>query len=478
MSVFFPLANISFDRLLDTENNDNIELLCFYDKLTQYYYNTKNYIAALQICYKYKNFDRLFSILENKNCSFITRTNFYLIEKYFLESPLNIKCKYIKTTLNILYIFLLCNNYLKFDEINNELFEYILNSNINFNEKQKIIGYMLFEYSFCIYNDIDIMFNYYQKSYELLGETAFRDYGNALDLLSTCVPSFVYAFHNKLGKLQSTVFYLSDHISNYYRLTNNHNFGIENIFASEWLYLQGKVVESKFLAQNALCSSEQYGKGAISISSYFILARISIILGEYTKISETLQHMRTIADEHDNTIYYSAVDFCEAHIYGILGHNEFIKEWISDSNTEHRYDKVNFTNITNYFITHIRCLINDKKYNTALSFMETFIKESKPIKHICIDIYYNMYCAIIFNMQGEHIKALEYLRISLELAVPDKLYMIFAENYTLLEDMLKELYFNDEFCNDITNIADYGERISWWIQRFEKEHFCENNIAI
>ncbi len=477
MPVFFPLKDISLRSILNNDNNYSQKIFLFYDKITEYYCKTEDYISAIQISYKFRDFDRIFQILEKSKGIFINKGNLYTIIKYFLETPMEVKCKYMYTTLNILYIIVLSGDYSLFDQFRNELFEYVVNSNMTINQKKKILGYMEFERVFYVYNNIDIMFNCYKKSLELLGENTFKKYDNMIDLISMTLPCFIYSFHNSIYNLDKIIYFVSDKIPIYYRLTNNNNLGLENILAAEWLYFKGKLVEARFMLQNALFTAEQYGKASVIISSLFLYTRISVLSGNYQKIVEYLQKMRNIANEYEYSIYSVAVDFCEAHIYGILGHNEFIKNWIIND-IQFNNLKVNVTNCINYLITHTKCLINDHKYNEALLFIDFFVQEHKNINRIFMDIYAYMYRAIIFNAKGNHNLAIDNLKKSLELAIPDKIYMVFSENYSFLENLLSELYFDDKFYKDIDTIIDYGERFNWWIQRFEQENFYNNQSVV
>ena len=88
------------------------------------------------------------------------------------------------------------------------------------------------------------------------------------------------------------------------------------------------------------------------------------------------------------------------------------------------------------YIIYGRCLLMARDYHKLLGVSSYFIGLSKIFPNLLPQVYAHIYCAQALSAMGRKEEAAERLQAALDLAIPDRLYLPFAENYDGLRYML------------------------------------------
>ena len=94
---------------------------------------------------------------------------------------------------------------------------------------------------------------------------------------------------------------------------------------------------------------------------------------------------------------------------------------------------------------------------------------AKIFPNLICEVFENIHIAIAYDNLSKRKDAVEKLEKALEIALSDRLYMIFAENYTDIEDLLDEIYEKGNFKAQIDEIRRLQKPYDKFLKFVKKE---------
>lgn len=442
--VLIDYLEKNFEKL-DTNFQNKIIL-----RMGQWYQNKHKYLQAILMFYRIKDFESIFSM--NIRVDIIIK---YMAEKdkdIILEivqaCPNEIKKKYSK---NHIIFSLILSQYNKWDylllkkkEIENDI-----KSNEILSEKEKIntMGELTFLSVLTSYNDIQFMNEEIKKAYNMLGgKTKFINLRESWTW--TCgSPSIVYMFHKKSGELAKELEKMSECISDYYKITNNHCYGAEVVMKAEILLNRGDFRSAEILCYKAIYMSESKKQYNIYLCAKFIMLRIAIINGNLQKFNEILKELKEKIKPYNLN---RAKDLCEGFIFSNIGQTESISKWLSSGDI--KKDGIYFFTFSYANIIYGKILFLKGEYLKLLGIGQQFLEVANAFSNIYSYIYILIYMALANLKLREKEKAIKYIKSALKIAIPDRIYMPFVENGEYILDILKEVGQYELHKNEIQDI--------------------------
>ena len=170
---------------------------------------------------------------------------------------------------------------------------------------------------------------------------------------------------------------------------------------------------------------------------------------------------------NDLHMFSDTLDIIRAYIYSNLKEESKIPKWIVNGNFENT--RLLFPTIPLVNFIYSKVLITKKEYVKVVVLYEKSIAMAKIFPNLICEVFENIHIAIAYDNLSKRKDAVEKLEKALEIALSDRLYMIFAENYTDIEDLLDEIYEKGNFKAEIDEIRRLQKPYDKFLKFVKKE---------
>ncbi|WP_026889071.1 helix-turn-helix transcriptional regulator [Clostridium beijerinckii] len=421
--------------------------------------NDKKYLKAIFTFYKIKDFQSIFSM--NVEVDSITKDMNIKDEDTILEivqtCPKEIKEKYPKSLLGFALILSQYKewNYLGLleKEIENSIEN---NRTLSLSEKRNIKAALSFFLAFTTCKDIKVINEEIKKAYNVLGghQTKFI---NLRKTWTWGLPSILYIFHRKSGELDKELKSMNECVQYYYGLTDNHDYGVEAVMEAEIRFNRGDFKGAEMLCYKAIYMSDYVSENKKQYSIYlcavFIMLRLSIVYGNVRQLNNSLKKLKEKIKECDLT---RVIDLCEGFIFSSIGQAELIPERLRLGKIEK--EGISFLTVSYSNIIYGKALFLKGEYLKLLGISQQFLEVASAFESVYSYIYIHIHMALANLKLNERGRAVEFIKVALEIAVPDKIYMPFVENGEYILEIFDELKQNNLYKSSISDVLKlYGE---------------------
>lgn len=312
------------------------------------------------------------------------------------------------------------------------------------------------------FNDIEAMSGHHKKALALLGGATTSLYGpDSPWTLGS--PSVLFMFYRTRGKLAHALRLMHECMPYYYRLTDNHGAGAELLMEAEALYHAGEFAEAETLCQTALNAADIRNQRGNVLCALFLRMRLALVSGDAQALfgqdarSGLLAGMRGLITENRNYFLLHTVDLCEGWLYAALGIYEKIPEWLraalGDNSPLYSFAQGFF------HLVHGRAQLLAGNYDAVITGFRKELAEGKFRNTVLFSVYAHIYLAAALRQTGKSREAAEALKTALDTALPDALYMPFAENDDLIGPVLAKALPGTEHREALSRVAALAKRM-------------------
>lgn len=411
------------------------------------YYKAMYYEALAE------DYEALMSVIELDRGHSIFNEHKETFIGYFESCPIDIKYRHPVALL----IYALClfsfNEMSLFEKTCNEFMEAVHgNESLEQSQINQLMGEFELLMNFTEYNDINKMLGRVKAAWELLEKPVeFIDTKGGWTFGS---PSVLYMFYRESGQLSQNTEALELAIPFYEKLTSGHGGGADLVMAGERHYLQGDLVNAEIYANKALSYSSKNNQTEIYICGLFLMARIELIKGDYTKLKALCKETSDLVQLSHGYDLLHTVDLCEGYIGGILERIDGIPTWILEGNFESSY--LYFPTLAFSNIVYGKILLVKEEYLKLLGLSDYFHEIASVFPNQLGQLYTYIYEAIANYRIFRESEAKSALEQALVIGEADGLVMPFIENYRLLESLFENIALNETylfFANQIVTSA-------------------------
>lgn len=394
-------------------------------------------INAIRLYYEAGEYEKIFSMphtsydladIEDENTH---RMIFNILDK----TPGEVKLKYPESMVPLAFILFFINENQKLGETVEEIFELVEKCNLSEERKNAILGETEFLISFTAYNDIAEMSRHHQKAYKLLGGKA-----RLVNLQSTWSfgsPSVMCLYHSKPGGLDEELALMDECMPYYYRLTGGHGNGSEYAMRAEAEFLRGNLDTAETLAHRAIFEARSKNQSSIYQCGLFVLGAIAVQRGDETGLFDAIFSMSETAalNSEDMCRYTPSLFF--GYIYAFTHRCEKVEPWLEKGD----FGENRLAPMTVPFahMIYARILLEKKEYVKLIAFCPFACKTAQTAKSVLPQIYFNIFAGCAYLAKGDKEKAKSVLKKALSLAEPDGIYMPFAQCFSEIKGLLKDI---------------------------------------
>lgn len=399
------------------------------------------YCPAAEFYYKVKNFDAILSL------PFTLEYLSAQKEKYQSgfctalvgESPDNVLCRHPFTMIIFGYMALMNGHYEEYQKLRGLLCR-VIQSGAGYSPEQlkKISGeYALLE-MLGAFNDIAKMQENQNRYWALLGVATSTIKASTPWLFGSV--SVLDMLWRESGELENSLRQIEQGRLLYLQLARGHGAGAFYTMRAEAMLMRGEDDEAEILCHKALHDARSYQQTDVCICTELTLARIAILRGDaeaYFGAVKRLQHYPT----EDSSLYIlRMVEHCMSIISLLLDMKDYVSPWFYDM--ENIKKAVYAPVLPHAQLLHLKLLLTEKRYNEFYGVCQHAMNMSRNpagnAKYVMPQVYQLIFLAIAKRNNGRNIEAREHLKEALNIALPDQIYLPFAQQ-ACMADFLPEL---------------------------------------
>ena len=249
-------------------------------------------------------------------------------------------------------------------------------------------------------------------------------------------PSAVMLYHRQSGQLDEENRAMQECMPYYYQLTGGHGNGAEHAMLTETELMRGGFTNAKIeyhLAYHAAMRKKQVN---VLIAAEFAAMRLDLFEGNLTAARERLEGLRQSIREEETFILMPTVDLCQAWAAAMLGRPELIPAWITEPNAD---QTVMAVVAASFWTVYNQVMLAQGDYAQAAACAARTLELCRDNHRALGMLYAQIQMAVAYDQLGKSDEAMELLHQALDMAVPDRLRLPFAESGRLVRPILVKL---------------------------------------
>ncbi len=300
---------------------------------------------------------------------------------------------------------------------------------------KKIRGEYYFLYSYTAFNDISKMNKFQRLALaDLGGQSDLFDFKHSFTPVS---PSVLYQYWRDVGNLSNEIALLEKCMSDYFTLTGGHCMGSPTLMKAEAALYSGRLSIAETLCYKSIYLATTKQQDTVCLGADFILARIALLRGDAERYGTCLSELHDRMKTGKENALPIAYDLCRVWLMLCIGETKNLPSWIMKEKSILNY--VYGQHASFAMLLYAKLLLITKEFNKLFGISELLLEKAESIPIQLAKVYYLIYLACAKAMIGSEEEAAKYLLKALSIALPDEIYLPFAEHGLWLESLLKKV---------------------------------------
>lgn len=422
-----------FDQYMD----ENFQARMLY-RAGQAYTAVSQYFNAVQCFIKIKDFDAMLSIPFD-GTYFANQKEKKLIEYIVTlvnECSEEILYKYPFEMLIFAYPMLFNKQMNEFRKLCGMIDSVIKNGKeLKKEDLKQLKGEFIFLKSFMEYSDIKKMNKGWKAALKILGRPS--------RILVKEMPwtfgstSVLSIFWRESGRLDDILCDMDESLPYYLKLTQGHGTGAESVLRAEAMLMRGEDNEAEILCHRAIYDAHSRQQTCICICAVQVLARIAIMRGDVEGYLNAVKNVQNYAKEDSNLYIRRMVDLCTSVINFTMGITDSYAKWLYGTDSIQK--TIDAPAIPYAQLLYSEFLLLEKRYHELLGISQPILTMAKDMHYMLPQVYQLIFLAIAHHNMGNNQEAMDYLKEALTLAMPDRIYLPFAQQWGELNSLLESV---------------------------------------
>ncbi len=345
-----------------------------------------------------------------------------------------VKLRHRKSVVKIIFMLFGAGRYAEFGRWCRELSAAASESSLPEPEKNRLSGELALLTSFTRFNDISEMGALMRHAHTLLGDRPFLI--QMSDAWMFGCPSVLFLYHSEPGRLDAELADMVENCGHYFALTQGHGSGGDVLMEAETHYHRGEAEDAAVLAYKALYQAENKRQQCVCIGAALLLGKLAIYRGDGDELTSVLERIARYAAQNPLKSNRMEADLAVAALMELLGREPEIPSWLRQGDiSEKRLFAMSIPYAQILFGGH---LLRSGKPEMWLGMEQDALGLSQTLRCRMAILYGKILTAAAWRAKGKAPEAAAALKEALGMALPDALYMPFAQNSTLLGPLLAE----------------------------------------
>ncbi len=262
------------------------------------------------------------------------------------------------------------------------------------------------------------------------------------------------------GKLEYTLQQMDEMSDLYRKLTQGQGAGARNIMKAEAMLMRGEDDEAEILCHKGLYDARNFQQISICLCGELILARIAILRGDEKGYFAAIRNIQDYTKENPKLYVLRIVEQCMSVISLLLDTEDYVAPWLYDMESIKKV--LPAPAVPSAQMLHLKLLLMDKRYNEFYGICQILMDGAENltanVKYMMPRVHRLILLAMAKWNKGKHLEAREHLRQALDIALPDQVYLPFAQQEGM-EDLLSEISNDFDFLRELCRRQQRGVRI-------------------
>ncbi len=422
---------------------------------------------AAQFYYKIGDFDSILSMtyrneyLDNQKEQYVVEFILKIVE----ECPVQTLKKYPLAMLEFAFQLFLGGRKDAFGKMVQMLSDFIeTSSDTEAETLERIKGEMALLMSFTQYNDIQKMSAYHKEALQrlkgpskLFFPTTPWTFGGV---------SVLYMFWSQVCELEKELEWMDECIPIYAKVVSGHGTGANAVMRAEALLLRGLDHEAELLCHEAIFMARQQNQTGLCICSELLLARIAVLRGETEAYLEALKRIQQYSVKRPERFIVRMVELAMSTLSLMRGNTQEVSDWLNEPES---IQKILFMPTVPYgnLLYAKKCML-EKRHQELYGISTAMMGMAAGMKYLLPQVYHLIFLALSNLAEQKKQEAKESLHRALELALPDQIYMPFAEHAPALIPLLETASLTGLHQESVQSILELSRRQQRGVEKINK----------
>ncbi|SKC76942.1 helix-turn-helix transcriptional regulator [Maledivibacter halophilus] len=359
-----------------------------------------------------------------------------ILERVFRECDREILVRHPQTLAMITFELFRAGSYRAFKKgcsLMEEMISQPKQNGLHEEDTRILTGQLALLQSFAAFNDIEKMSALHRKAWEVL-DGPFSNRTDWNDSWTFGQPSVLYLFWSASGALDRELTCMDECLPYYIRLTEGHGTGADCAMRAEALLMRGEDTAAETLCHKAIYLAGSQEQDSISIAAEMTLLRIALLRGDTEGFENVRKSILGRAKTGTEPAVKRMADLALSFVSVMTGAND-VPEWLTD------LDRITgiLYNVAIPFgvLTYLRWLLSQGQDAKLLGIAQGAFPAVEQHHFLLPQVYFYLFIAIAHHRLRQKKEAEEALDCALSLALPDGIYLPFAEYGEILAPLLK-----------------------------------------
>ncbi len=439
-----------------------------YSRLGHLYIKSGEYIKAYYTFYKAKDWNGIFTTIEKDKLKSLNAEHSHDLFKWIKECPEGIILKHpsaITPTMLKMFSF---HNIPELKRMKMLLLKSLEQDKVlTQEEKNNLLGDAEVSESFLSYNNISAMSAYHRRANALLSRTSLSVDPRGAWTFSA--PSVFMMYHRTVGGADKENEEMKECMPYYYQISDGHGNGSEYSFLADLCYERGQITEADISNRMAMAAAKRKNQFSVMINSRILSMRMAVLKGAIEEIKNCSEDCREWLLREKQYTLINTLEISQGFIYSLLEHPESSPKWFLEGRLSEAL--VMFPAMPMLHTYYNQLLLAKSEWTEVVA-------RSDDCKSI-YGVYNNVMCQIWLHIQlsaaleklNKHTEALDELKHALDMAVPDRIIMPFAESEVYIGDLLKEIKKRNIFVEEIDNIESLSKEFKKGKEKIQEKYW-------
>jgi LuxR family maltose regulon positive regulatory protein len=291
-------------------------------------------------------------------------------------------------------------------------------------DRKQIEGELALLDSFRRYNDIRRMSDGHRVALELFGggtSVLFKSktqwtFGNV---------SILFMFWRESGCLAEELDAMDECVPIYSTVVSGHGAGAPAVMRAEAALARGDDRAAEVFCQEAIFLAKKYNQDSICLCAELVLAKAAFLRGDEAAWETAVAELQKYDSPRYSRVLRRMGELSLASLPLALDGSKIAADWLRAPESIQR---MMFAQALPYGeMIYASLLFADKRYAELKGMLSPATERAKAMNYVLPQVYYRIYGAAASLAEGSHEAARESLANALTLALPDRIYLPFAE---------------------------------------------------
>lgn len=283
-------------------------------------------------------------------------------------------------------------------------------------------------------------------------------------------PSVLLMFYRESGRLTEHIEDMKNCLSDYCRLTDGHGSGAEYVMEAEAALNRGETDIAATVIHKGLHYAREKEQWSVLLAAGFVQIRLALLHGNYFEAMALKRSMSDLIEDKQQYLLLHTLDICEAYFHLLLGLTDRTPSWIAGG--DYQNTRLMFPALPAVQIVYGRYLLLCGEYRQLIGLADVFLDTSSHYPNLISRIYTMIYLAVAYHKLARSVEAFSSLQEALDIALPDRIYLPFAENGSIIA-LLRQMMGKTAYGSHIKQIIALYKKQEQGRKQILQAHFAE-----